>query len=708
MTFICSCFPAHPKFIFLTNRYVTFSSKSKFMFKQMFICTAIAVLVISCTDKKDTTAGKTDILFTNLDTTVKPSSDFFDYANGGWIKKNPIPGEQSAWGIGNLVFEENLKRLREISEQAAKNNATDGSSEQKIGDFWNTGMDSAKIENDGLKYLQPYLDKVNAISDIKSLIETVSGLKKISSFTLFSDFVTQDDKNSDVMTYKLWQGGIGLPEREYYFKTDSATANIRKEYQKYIGTILTMAGEDSTASSKVATDILAMETKMAQASRKLEDLRDPYANYHKMAITDLGKMSASIDWSSYLNSIGVKSIDSVIVGQPEFFMALDKILKSTPIPVWKNYVKFNLISDFSGALPDQFGIAAFNFNKLFSGAKERRARWKRVMQSEENALGEVLGQLYVKEYFSENAKKRYIDMVEAIRDALKDRISKLAWMGDSTKQKAYIKLAAITKKVGYPDKWKDFSAMKIVKESYLQNIINANLWWHNYQVNKLGKPVDRTEWDMTPQTYNAYYNPSNNEIVLPAGIFTVPGFRDEELDDALVFGYAGASTIGHEITHGFDDEGRQFDAKGNLVSWWTTKDEEEFKKRAEVMVKQFNEYEPLPGYKINGKATLGENIADLGGILLGLDAFKKTQQYKDGKTINGLTPVQRYFLGYALGWLGHAREERLRNQLLVDVHSPAKYRVNGPMVDVDEFYPAFDIKPGDKTYRADSLRVRIW
>ena len=678
------------------------------MFKQMFICTAIAVLVISCTDKKDTTAGKTDILFTNLDTTVKPSSDFFDYANGGWIKKNPIPGEQSAWGIGNLVFEENLKRLREISEQAAKNNATDGSSEQKIGDFWNTGMDSAKIENDGLKYLQPYLDKVNAISDIKSLIETVSGLKKISSFTLFSDFVTQDDKNSDVMTYKLWQGGIGLPEREYYFKTDSATANIRKEYQKYIGTILTMAGEDSTASSKVATDILAMETKMAQASRKLEDLRDPYANYHKMAITDLGKMSASIDWSSYLNSIGVKSIDSVIVGQPEFFMALDKILKSTPIPVWKNYVKFNLISDFSGALPDQFGIAAFNFNKLFSGAKERRARWKRVMQSEENALGEVLGQLYVKEYFSENAKKRYIDMVEAIRDALKDRISKLAWMGDSTKQKAYIKLAAITKKVGYPDKWKDFSAMKIVKESYLQNIINANLWWHNYQVNKLGKPVDRTEWDMTPQTYNAYYNPSNNEIVLPAGIFTVPGFRDEELDDALVFGYAGASTIGHEITHGFDDEGRQFDAKGNLVSWWTTKDEEEFKKRAEVMVKQFNEYEPLPGYKINGKATLGENIADLGGILLGLDAFKKTQQYKDGKTINGLTPVQRYFLGYALGWLGHAREERLRNQLLVDVHSPAKYRVNGPMVDVDEFYPAFDIKPGDKTYRADSLRVRIW
>ena len=678
------------------------------MIKQLLACFALAAMLISCNSKDEKKETKDDILFSSLDTTVRPSDDFFEYANGGWIKKNPIPNEQSSWGIGNLVFEENLRRTREISEEAAKSGAAKGSNEQKIGDFWSSGMDSVKIENDGLKHLQPYLDKINAITDIKSLLATVSEFRKLGSYTLFADFVTQDDKNSEVMTYKLWQGGIGLPEREYYFKTDSATKNIRNEYVKYIATMLHMAGDDSLTANKAAADILAMETKLAQASRKLADLRDPYANYNKKAIADLGKMSASIDWNNFLTTEGVKSIDSVIVGQPEFFKALETILKSTPINVWKSYVRFNLISDFAGSLPDRFGVTAFNFNKLFSGAKERRPRWKRVMQSEENAMGELLGQLYVKKYFNETAKKRYIDLVEAIRDALRERIKNLSWMSDSTKEKAYAKLAAVTKKVGYPDKWKDFSAMTISNDSYLQNIVNANIWQHNYEFNKLGKPVDRTEWGMTPQTWNAYYNPSNNEIVLPAGIFTVPGFKDEDLDDALEYGYAGASTIGHEITHGFDDEGRQFDAKGNLVSWWTKKDEEEFKKRAEAIIKQFDEYEPLPGYHINGKATTGENIADLGGILVGLDAFKKTQTYKDGKLINGMTPLQRYFLGYALSWQFNIREESLRNRLLTDVHSPAKYRVNGPFVDVDDFYAAFNIKPGDKMYRPDSLRARIW
>ena len=668
----------------------------------------ISVSIFSCKGKSTNAAKKADALMVNIDTTVNPGQDFFQYANGGWIKKNPIPGEQSSWGIGNLVIEENLKRLREISEKSAKADAAKGSPEQKIGDFWSVAMDSAKIETDGLKPLQTWIDKVNAISDVKSLLSTVAELKKVGSSTLFSNFVTQDDKNSDVMTYKLWQGGLGLPEREYYFKTDSATVNIRNEYIKYMATILKMEGEDSMASAAAAKNILALETKLAQASRKLEDLRDPYANYHKMAVADLGKMNTQIDWKNFLNLTGVKGIDSVIVGQPEFFKALDNVLKTVPVADWKSYVKVNLISDFSGALPDKYGIASFNFNKLFSGAKDRRPRWKRAIQSSENAMGEMLGQLYVKEFFNEKAKIRYEDMVEAIREALKDRIGKLTWMGDSTKQKAYIKLAAIKKKVGYPDKWKDFSSMEIGKESYVQNIMNANLWWHNYNINKLGKPVDRDEWDMFPQTYNAYYNPSNNEIVLPAGIFTVPGYMDDELDDATVYGYAGASTIGHEITHGFDDEGRQFDAKGNLVSWWTKKDEEEFKKRADVMVKQFNDFEPLPGYHINGKATLGENIADLGGILLGIEAYKKTAEYKENKTVAGLTPMQRYFCGYALGWLGHTREESLRNGLLTDVHSPAKYRVNGPFVDVDEFYTTFNIRPDDKMYRADSLRVKIW
>lgn len=686
----------------------------KSMINSKLLLPAIAVFLLgSCTSKQSSVSSTSlrpseDILATDRDTTVDPSQDFFMYANGGWIKRNPIPNEQSSWGIGNLVVEENLKRLRIISEDAAKKNAAKGTAEQKIGDFWSTAMDSAKIEQQGLAPLQTQLDKINAVTDIPSLLSTVSDLKKIGSSSLFNDFVSQDDKNSDVMSYKLWQGGLGLPQREYYFRNDSATKNIRDAYVKYITQILTMSGDDSASSLASAKEIFALETKLAGSSRKLEELRDPYLNYNKMAIADLHKLSSSINWKDYLKEEGVAHVDSVIVGQPGFFKGLDQVLKTAPISLWKSYLKFHLIDDFAQALPSKYVVANFNFIKLFSGAKEMRPRWKRVIQSEENAMGELLGKLYVKEYFSDTAKQRYSDLVEAIRSALKDRISKLPWMSDSTKQKAYVKLAAIKKKVGYPDKWKDFSAMEISSESYVQNLMNASRWWHQYEINKLGKPVDRDEWGMSPQTYNAYYNPFNNEIVLPAGIFTVPGLRDSQLDDALVYGYAGASTIGHEITHGFDDEGRQFDEKGNLKSWWTKKDEEEFNKRAKVMVEQFNAYEPVKGYHINGKATLGENIADLGGILLGIEAFKQTDQYKKGEKINGMTPMQRYFLGYSLGWLGHMREELLRNRLLTDVHSPAKYRVNGPFVDVDEFYTTWNIKPGTPLYRADSLRVRIW
>ena len=674
--------------------------------KKILLAITTLALISSCNNKQAT--PKPDILAANLDSTVKPGEDFFEYANGGWLKKNPIPGEQSSWGIGNLVIEENLKRLREISEKAAAANAAKGSNDQKIGDFWSMAMDSTKIEADGLKPIQPLLDKINAVTDVKSLVNTVSEFKKIGSNTLFSDYVYQDAKKSDVMAYNLTQGGLGLPEREYYFKMDTATINIRNEYVKYMAKILTMAGEDATVAETAAKNILALETKLATASRKIEDLRDPYKNYNKMAITDLGKMAGNVDWVSYLKNTGVQKVDSVIVGQPEFFTALNEALTKIPLSDWKQYVKFNLISDMAPVLPDAYGVANFNFTRLFSGAKQRKPRWKRAIQMEEDAMGEMLGQLYVKEFFNETAKKRYTTMVEDIRQALKDRIAKLDWMSDSTKQKAYIKLASVKSKVGYPDKWKDFGTMDIGKESFAKNYMNSKLWWHHYNYSKLGKPVDRDEWDMYPQTYNAYYNPSNNEIVLPAGIFTVPGYRDEELDDAVVYGYGGASTIGHEITHGFDDEGRQFDDQGNLKSWWTKTDEDAFKKRAEVMIQQFNEYEPVKGYHINGKATLGENIADLGGILLGIEAFKKTKQFKENKSISNLTPMQRYFMGYALGWLSQTREEQQRNRLLTDVHSPAKYRVNGPFVDVDEFYTTFNIRPTDKMFRADSLRVKIW
>ena len=675
--------------------------------KYRILTIAAIIGLYACNNKKDISV-KPDVVAVNIDTTLKPSADFFDFANGGWVKSNSIPAEQSSWGIGNLVIEENTKRLREISEKAATIKDKKGSNNQMIGDFWTTAMDSAKIEADGLKPIKPLIDRINNISDINNLLITVASFKKLGSETMFSDYVGQDAKNSEVMAYQLNQGGLGLPEREYYFKTDSTTVDIRNQYLKYIEKMLTLSGEDVTKSKLAATNIIALETKLATASRKMEDLRDPYKNYNKLSVADLGKLTSNINWTNYLNEIGVHSNDSIIVGQPEFFKALNNVLKSTPLEDWKSYLKFNLINDMSGVLPDAYGVASFDFNKLFSGAKVRKPRWKRAIKMEESAMGEMLGQLYVKEFFNETAKKRYTIMVDAIKDALKDRISKLAWMSDSTKQKAYIKLASIKSKVGYPDKWKDFSAMEIGTESLAKNYMNSRIWWHNYEYNKLGKPVDRNEWDMTPQTYNAYYNPSNNEIVLPAGIFTIPGYRDEEVDDAVVYGYGGASTIGHEITHGFDDEGRQFDEKGNLVSWWTKTDEESFNKRADVMIKQFDSFEPVKGYHINGKATLGENIADLGGILLGIEAFKKTTQFKEGKSIAGYTPMQRYFLGYALGWQDQIREEQLKNRLMTDVHSPAKYRVNGPFVNVDEFYTTFNIKPGTAMYRADSLRVKIW
>ena len=682
-------------------------SKIKNHMTRKLLALALILGIYSCNNKEEKNT-KPDVVAVNIDTTTNPSTDFFQFANGGWIKNNPIPGEQSSWGIGNLVIEENNKRLREICEKAAAANAKSGSNDQKIGDFWTTAMDSAKIEKEGLTPLKIYLDKINAITDVNSLLTTVAECKKVGSSTLFSDYVGQDAKNSEVMAYQLYQGGLGLPEREYYFKTDSTTINIRNQYQNYISTILSMSGDDASTANAAAKSILALENKLASASRKIEDLRDPYKNYNKMAVGDLAKMSSNLNWSAYMTTIGVTTKDSVIVGQPEFFKALNDLLKSVPINDWKAYVKFNFISDMAGVLPDAYGKASFDFNKLFSGAKERKPRWKRSINMIEGAMGEMLGQLYVKEFFNETAKKRYTVMVDAIKDALKDRIGQLSWMSDSTKQKAYTKLTAIKSKVGYPDKWKDFSSMEIGKESLAKNYMNSRLWWHNYEYNKLGKPVDRNEWDMYPQTYNAYYNPSNNEIVLPAGIFTIPGYRDEEVDDAVVYGYGGASTIGHEITHGFDDEGRQFDEKGNLVSWWTKSDEETFNKRAEVMIKQFDGFEPVKGYHINGKATLGENIADLGGILLGIEAFKKTAQFKENKMIAGYTPMQRYFLGYSLGWLGHTREEQEKNRLMTDVHSPAKYRVNGPFVDVDEFYSTFNIKPGSPMYRADSLRVKIW
>ena len=670
---------------------------------------AIVALIASCKSaEKKAAETKGDILIMNRDTTVNPADDFFAYANGGWIKNNPIPGDETGWGIANLVQEELYKRLLHINEEALKKNAKSGT-DQQIGDFWYSAMDTVGIEKAGISPLKAELDKIAALQTPKDVMAQAAHMHTYGVGVFFGEGVSQDAMNSEVMAYYMSQGGLGLPNRDYYFNTDERTTRIRNEYPKYIAKVFGLMGVDSATANAKTKAIVAMETKLAQASRKLEALRDPYANYNKMAISNLKSISPTIEWPAYLQQMGVKHVDSVIVGQPEFYKQLDKVVATENIQTLKDYLSFHLVRDMSPYLSSAFVQAQFDFyNKLIRGAEQMRPRWKRALNAEEQAMGEALGQLFAKEYFNEKAKKRYEDMVENVRDAYKKRMEKLDWMTDSTRQKALAKLATITKKVGYPDKWKDFSSLKIDRNSYAQNMMRANEWWNTYYMNKLGKPVDRNEWEMTPQTYNAYYNPSNNEIVLPAGIFTVPGNMDHELDDALVYGYAAASTIGHEITHGFDDEGRQFDDKGNLKNWWSKTDEDQFKNRAEVLVQQFNKMTPVDTQHINGRATLGENLADLGGILIGLDAFKQTETFKKGEKINGLTPLQRYFMGYALGWMYQIRKEQLASQLLTDVHSPAKERVNGPMPNVPEFYEAFNVKPGNKMYLPDSLRVRLW
>ncbi len=665
----------------------------------------LLLLLASCKTNNDT---KPDYLVKDLDTTVRPGTDFFLYANGGWIKNNPIPGDQSSWGVGELVQEDIYARLKKINETATKEPGAAGSIAQKIGDFWYSGMDSAAAEKLALQPLRADLTAIQQVRNSDQLMELSAALHKKGVRILFFDGVYQDDKNSDVNAYQLGQGGLGMPNRDYYFNTDEKSANVRKAYQHYLYQTFRKLGEDSIAATADGAKVFQLETRLAKASRKLADLRDPYKNYHKMSVAELGKLTPAIIWPVYLKNIGIQKVDSAIIGQPEFMQALSVELKATPIADWKSYLQFHLVSSNAGYLDKESFMNAFTYSQSLRGTKEPKLRWKRVLDAEEDAIGEALGQLFVKEYFNEKAKERYSKLVEAIRDAYKERIARLSWMTDSTKQKAYAKLAKITKKVGYPDKWKDFSALKIDRGPFVLNMQRANEWWFNYNISKLGKPVDRTEWNMTPQTYNAYYNPSNNEIVLPAGIFAVPGMKDEELDDAFVYGYAGASTIGHEITHGFDDQGRQYDAAGNLKNWWQEADAKQFGERASKIIKQFNEFMPVDTLHVNGEATQGENIADLGGLLLGLDAFKKTEMYKKGETIGGLTPLQRYFLGYAYGWLYQARKELLANQLKTDVHAPPKERVNGPMVNIPEFYEAFGIKKGDKMYREDSLRVKIW
>jgi putative endopeptidase len=665
-------------------------------------------LITACKDNAKIYA-ENDPVIKNMDPKVKPGDDFFKYANGTWLRKNPIPGAYSAWGIGNVVQEELRDRMKKINQDALEANASKGSSTQKIGDFYYSGMDTVDIEKQGLSPLKDELKKIDDIKDLKSLVGEFARLDGIGVTTPLGTYAGQDSKNSDKIMLQLGQSGIGLPNRDYYFNKDAHSVTVRTDYQqKHLPTIFKLAGLSADAANAAAKKTYALETSLADSSRKLEDLRDPYHNYNKMTTAGLSKLAPDVDWKSTFDKMAYKNTDTVIVGQPEYYRALNKALHDYSIDDWKNYLRKNLVTTFGAYLSKPFDQELFRFyDMVLYGNKEQLPRWKRVLDAENGLMGEVLGQIFVKEYFPEKTKERYVKLVETMRETFREHIQKLDWMSPQTKEKAYYKLNKVMPKVGYPDKWKDFSTLDINRGPFALNVMRANSWWHKYNAAKLGKAVDRTEWGMTPQTYNAYYNPSNNEIVLPAGIFTIPGFKDENIDDAVIYGYAAASTIGHEMTHGFDDQGRQFDAKGNLKAWWLPQDSVKFTQRAQMLIKQFDGY-TIYGLHVNGKATQGENIADLGGIVIGLDAFKKTEQYKEGKSINGFTPLQRYFLGYALGWLGQDRQESLSSQILTNEHAPGFMRVNGPFTDVPEFYEAFHIKKGDKMWLDPDKRVKIW
>jgi putative endopeptidase len=657
-----------------------------------------------------------DFLATNLDTTVAPGEDFFDYANGGWLKRNPIPPTETSWGIFQLVRDQLQGTLRDINTSAAAAPAAQGSDEQKIGDFWATGMDLDKAKRLGIAPLQTELVRIDRISNVQQAIDTAFYLRPLQVDLFFQFFIDQDEKDSGTASAHVLQGGLGLPDRDFYVNPDSRIRTIRERYVAHITNMLRLLGRDDGAASAAAAEVMAFETSLAKASRKLEETRDPLTNYHRVAPGELTrKHTPSIAWLDHLAAWNIHP-DFIAVGQPEYLDALDKVLKRTPIAVLKDYLRFRLVSEYADYLSPEFDNEHFNFYRgTLLGQSEQQPRWKRVLEAENhgsflsvNPIGMAVGRHYVSAYFSEATKKRYTELVENIRTAYRDRINRLDWMSEGTKAKALEKLAKVARKVGYPDHWVDYSGLVVSRDSYCANMMNVARWSFDHMLGWYGKPVDRSEWRMTPQTYNAYYNPANNEIVLPAAIFVVPGVADADVDDAAAYGYVGASTVGHEITHGFDDQGRKFDAQGNLMDWWTAKDAAQYEKRGDVMVKQFDAYEPLPGFHINGKASLGENIADFGGVLLGLDAFKQTEAYKKGEKIAGMTPIQRFFLGYAYGWMLQEREEQIRSQLLSDVHAPVKWRVLGPLANVPDFYDAFGVQPDQPMWRAPAERVRIW
>ena len=671
----------------------------------------IAIVAIAIYSSCSNTEAKkgVGIDLANFDSTFSPAKDFFHFANGNWIKANPIPSDQVRWGSFSILAENNKKNLHQIAEDASnKAGLAKGSSEQLVGDFYYSAMDTNNIEKAGATPIKDEMDAIDKLNDINSILAYVAKLQQWGTNPMFSFYAGQDPKNSEVFVPQVFQGGLSLPDRDYYLNPDARSKNIREEFVKHVIAMFKLYGLDEKTAKSHSDVVMKIETALAKSSMTRVELRDPFLTYNKVTIADLDKLTPAIKWDEMLKNLAVTGkFDYLVLGQPEFLKELQKQILANSMNDWKTYLKWNLLNLAGNTLSSDFVNEDFNFNKkILNGQKVIQVRWKRAIQMTDGMLGDALGQLYAAKYFPPEAKKKADELVSNLISVYSDRIDKLDWMSDVTKKKANEKLHAITRKIGYSDNWKDYKGLDISRDSFFKNIVNATLWNYNFVINQVGKPVDRTRWGMTPPTVNAYYNPSNNEIVFPAGILQPP-FFNADADDAVNYGGIGA-VIGHELTHGFDDEGRNFDAKGNLASWWTSDDSVKFVDKAQQIINQFDSYKVLDTMHVNGKLTLGENIADLGGVTISYAAFKKTKQGQGNEKIDGLTPDQRFFLGYATIWAGDVRPEAQAQRIITDPHSPGLFRVNGTVSNLPEFYNAFEIKDGDNMYRSDSVRAKIW
>ncbi len=648
----------------------------------------------------------------NMDASVKPQDDFYLYANGGWLKGNPVPPEYSRWGSFDELTEKNNDALHKIADKAANTHvdAKTAPEVQKVGDYYASGMDEKTIGAERIRPLEEELKRIDAIKNRADVLKAVAHLHTTGVGAFFEFGSGQDEKDSTREIAQAAQGGLGLPDRDYYTKTDEDSKKKRAAYVEHVTKMLTLLGEPASKATGDAKKIMAFETSLAKASRTRVELRDPQKNYNKMSQADLQKLTPNWNWADYFVAINLAEPGDINVGQPEFFKAANAAFTSTSIEDWKTYLRWHLINAAAEDLSDDFVNEDFTFKEgVLRGTKQIKPRWKRVVASTDEGLGDALGKLYVADYFPPEAKARALEMINNLKAALADRIKTLDWMDEPTKQEALKKLAAMNVKIGYPDKWRDYSLLKIDRGPYVLNTMRAANFEVNRELKKIGKPVDRTEWGMTPPTVNAYYNANMNEIVFPAGILQPP-FFEPKADDAVNYGGMGA-VIGHEMTHGFDDEGRQFDASGNLRDWWSPESAAKFKDRSQAVVQQYSEYEPIPGVHINGELTQGENIADIGGVKLAYaalqKALEKNPQVREQK-IDGLTPEQRFFLGWAQVWRANQREQDLRLRLNTDPHSPTRYRCNGPISNMSEFAKAFNLPANCPMIRPADKRVNIW